>query len=42
MVIHNKYLLLPSMTGVGVASASTLSTPYAMLAGSLPARRVGL
>ena len=41
-VIHNKYLLLVSMTGVGIAWASTLSMPYAMLAGSLPAKRVGL
>ena len=41
-VIHNKYLLLLSMTGVGVAWASTLSMPYAMLAGCLPAKRVGL
>jgi maltose/moltooligosaccharide transporter len=41
-VIHNKYALLLSMTGVGMAWASTLSMPYAMLAGSLPANRVGL
>ena len=41
-VIHNKYLLLLSMTGVGIAWASTLSMPYAMLASSLPAKRVGL
>jgi maltose/moltooligosaccharide transporter len=41
-VIHNKYLLLLSMTGIGIAWASTLSMPYAMLAGSLPAKRVGL
>ena len=41
-VIHNKYVLLLSMTGVGIAWASTLSMPYAMLAGSLPAHRVGL
>jgi maltose/moltooligosaccharide transporter len=41
-VIHNKYVLLVSMIGVGMAWASTLSMPYAMLAGSLPANRVGL
>jgi maltose/moltooligosaccharide transporter len=41
-VIHNKYLLLFSMAGVGIAWASTLSMPYAMLAGSLPPKRVGL
>jgi maltose/moltooligosaccharide transporter len=41
-VIHDKYMLLLSMTGVGIAWASTLSMPYAMLAGSLPAKRLGL
>ena len=41
-VIHNKYLLLLSMAGVGVAWASTLAMPYAMLAGSLPSHRTGL
>jgi maltose/moltooligosaccharide transporter len=41
-VIHDKYLLLLSMTGVGVAWASTLSMPYAMLAGCLPSNRTGL
>ena len=41
-VIHNKYLLLASMTGVGVAWASTLSMPYALLAASLPPRKVGV
>jgi maltose/moltooligosaccharide transporter len=40
--IHNKYLLLASMIGVGVAWASTLSMPYAMLAGSLPPEKVGV
>ena len=40
--IHNKYLLLLSMTGVGIAWASTLSMPYAMLAGSLPPAKVGV
>jgi maltose/moltooligosaccharide transporter len=41
-VIHNKYLLLACMIGVGVAWASTLSMPYAMLAGSLPPEKVGV
>jgi maltose/moltooligosaccharide transporter len=41
-VIHDKYLLLLSMIGVGIAWASTLSMPYAMLAGSLPPRKVGV
>jgi len=41
-VIHNYYLLLLSMAGVGIAWASTLAMPYAMLAGSLPANRIGV
>jgi len=40
--IHNKYLLLLSMTGVGVAWASILAMPYAILAGSLPEKKVGV
>jgi maltose/moltooligosaccharide transporter len=40
--IKNKYLLLLSMTGVGVAWASTLSMPYAMLAGALPPNKTGV
>ena len=38
-VIHDKYFLLLSMTGVGIAWASTLSMPYAVLSGSLPPKR---
>jgi len=41
-VIHDKYLLLLSMAGVGIAWASTISMPYAMLAGSLPPKKVGV
>ncbi len=41
-VIHDKYLLLLSMTGVGIAWASILSMPYAILAGSLPEDRTGV
>ena len=41
-VIRNKYLLLASMTGVGIAWASTLAMPYAMLAGALPPKKVGV
>ncbi len=40
--IHDRYLLLLSMTGVGIAWASTLSMPYAMLSSALPANRMGL
>jgi maltose/moltooligosaccharide transporter len=41
-VIHDKWLLLISMTGVGIAWASTLSMPYAILAGCLPVNQVGI
>jgi maltose/moltooligosaccharide transporter len=41
-VIDDKYLLLLSMVGVGVAWASTLSMPYAILAGALPAGKTGI
>jgi maltose/moltooligosaccharide transporter len=41
-IIHSKFLLLLSMTGVGIAWASTLAMPYAMLAGSLPAEKTGV
>jgi maltose/moltooligosaccharide transporter len=41
-VIHNQYVLLLSMVGVGIAWASILSMPYAMLANALPAHRMGV
>jgi maltose/moltooligosaccharide transporter len=41
-VIQDKWSLLLSMTGVGIAWASTLSMPYAVLAGSLPPKRTGV
>jgi maltose/moltooligosaccharide transporter len=41
-VMHNKYLLLLTMVGVGIAWASTLSMPYAVLAASLPPARTGV
>jgi maltose/moltooligosaccharide transporter len=40
--IHDKYLLLVSMVGVGIAWASILSMPYAILSTALPAHRMGL
>jgi len=40
--ITNKYLLYGSMTGVGIAWASILSMPYAMLSGVLPKDKVGI
>jgi maltose/moltooligosaccharide transporter len=41
-VIHDKNFLLLSMVGVGIAWASTLSMPYSVLAGSLPAEHTGV
>jgi len=41
-VIHNKLLLLLSMTGVGIAWASTLAMPYSILGGSLPEGKTGV
>jgi maltose/moltooligosaccharide transporter len=38
----DKYWLLLSMTGVGIAWASILSMPYAMLASTLPANKMGV
>jgi maltose/moltooligosaccharide transporter len=42
VVIHNQWVLLLTMVGVGMAWASTLSMPYAVLAGSLPAEKTGV
>jgi len=41
-IIHDKYVLLLTMVGVGIAWASTLSMPYAVLAGSLPSGKTGV
>jgi maltose/moltooligosaccharide transporter len=41
-VIHNKFLLLLSMAGVGIAWASILSMPYAILSGALPPNKTGV
>jgi maltose/moltooligosaccharide transporter len=40
--IHDKGILLVSMIGVGIAWASILSMPYAILSGALPAARMGV
>ena len=39
--LHQQYLLILSMVLVGVAWASILSMPYAMLANSIPAQKMG-
>jgi maltose/moltooligosaccharide transporter len=41
-VISDPNLLLLSMVGVGIAWASILSMPYAILAGALPAEKMGV
>ncbi|MEM1408423.1 MAG: MFS transporter [Bacteroidota bacterium] len=41
-VIKDQYLLLISMLGVGIAWASILSMPYAILAGALPIHKMGV
>jgi maltose/moltooligosaccharide transporter len=38
----DKYWLIASMFGVGIAWASILAMPYAILAGSIPARKMGV
>lgn len=40
--IHDKGILLLSMVGVGIAWASILSMPYAILSGALPPARMGV
>jgi len=40
--VQNKYALFGCMTGVGIAWASILSMPYAMLSGVLPKDKVGI
>ncbi|MGJ3250558.1 MAG: MFS transporter [Elainellaceae cyanobacterium] len=42
LFIHNRYLLLVAMVGLGIAWASLLSMPYAMLVGSLPPKKSGI
>lgn len=40
--IQDKWVLLVTMVGVGIAWASILSMPYAILAGALPPARMGV
>jgi maltose/moltooligosaccharide transporter len=42
VLIHDKYVLWITMIGVGVAWASILSMPYAILSSALPAERMGV
>lgn len=40
--IHNPVFLIISMVGVGMAWASILAMPYAILAGSIPSHKMGI
>jgi maltose/moltooligosaccharide transporter len=40
--VHDKNMLFLCMTGVGIAWASILSMPYAMLGGVIPAAKIGI
>ena len=40
--MHDKYLLLLSMVGVGIAWASVLAMPYAILSTAVPPKRMGV
>jgi maltose/moltooligosaccharide transporter len=40
--IHDKTILLVTMVGVGIAWASILAMPYAILSGAIPAARMGV
>ena len=42
LVIKNQYLLLLAMIGLGIAWASALVMPYAMLTGAIPPQRRGI
>lgn len=42
ILIHSKWMLLLSMVGVGIAWASILSMPYAILAAVLPPNKTGV
>jgi len=41
-LIHDPHMLLVAMLGMGLAWASILTIPYALLAGALPARKLGV
>ncbi len=41
-LLHNQWLLMGPMIGVGIAWASILSMPYAVLVGSLPPDKTGV
>jgi maltose/moltooligosaccharide transporter len=42
LTIHNQYVLLLAMLGLGIAWSSALIMPYVMLSGSIPPQRQGI
>jgi maltose/moltooligosaccharide transporter len=42
LFFHNPQMLILSMVGIGIAWASILAMPYAILAGSIPAGKMGV
>lgn len=42
LFVHNRYVLLLPMVGIGIAWASMLSLPYAILVGALPDKKSGI
>lgn len=40
--VHNRYTLMVSMVGVGIAWASMLALPYSILVGALPDKKSGI
>jgi maltose/moltooligosaccharide transporter len=41
-LVHDSHMLLVAMIGMGMAWASILTIPYSLLAGALPARKLGV
>ncbi len=42
LFFHNPYFLIISTIGIGIAWASVLAMPYAILSGALPAKQMGI
>lgn len=42
MFIHNQYVLILSMVGIGISWAAILAMPYAILSAALPASKMGV
>jgi maltose/moltooligosaccharide transporter len=42
LIVHDKYALVASFTGLGITWASILSMPYVLLTAALPSRKFGI